>query len=186
MHNNMDQKEIIAEILDYIDNVRNDILKMVSRCDEKILNYKPKPEKWSILEILQHLSKMEIIFYLTIKNALSQNPLEKVPDTKYRIDGFTRKFLLDKKNKLKTPQAAEPKGNVLYNNIIEELKKNRENLKELIRSISGKNLFKQCTSHPYGEGKFVNVFQWIDLLGTHEEKHKKQIEEIIQSYNLNN
>jgi len=44
----------------------------VSGVPDKVLRYKPSPEKWCILEILGHLADMEVLYAYRIRQMLAE------------------------------------------------------------------------------------------------------------------
>ena len=68
-----------AELKKYLDAAEKNpkaIAAAVSGLANKILRYKPSPEKWSILEILAHLADVEIIYAYRIRQMLAdRNPV---------------------------------------------------------------------------------------------------------------
>ncbi|MFC1724353.1 DinB family protein [candidate division KSB1 bacterium] len=177
--NNLDQKGIADELFRIIDDIRKKTIDLTSNLNESELKFKNTEYSWSILEILQHLVKIETIFYLAIKNSLlPENKLETFVYT-YRIDEFTRNFILNRNNKMKAPPVAEPKDKMSYNQIVSKLERSRQNVKKLVFSNLDKNLFAQASVYPITGEKAVNIFIWIDLLGIHDQKHYMQIKEIL-------
>ena len=82
---------------------------------------------------------------------------------------------------MKAPPVAEPDDDMSYSHIVSRLEKNRQNVKKLIFSNLDKNLFAQASVYPITGEKAINVFLWLDLLGVHDQKHYKQIKEILAS-----
>ena len=179
MKNKYDQKKIANELFLYLDDIRKKIVDLTSSLNDEELNFKSTEDSWSVLDILQHIMKIEIIFYMAIKNSLKpENKLESF-DYIYRIDIFTRNFILNRKNKMKAPPVAAPDDDMSYDQIVSRLERNRQNVKKIIFSNLNKDLFAQGSVYPITGDKAINVFLWLDLLGVHDQKHYEQIKEIL-------
>jgi hypothetical protein len=64
-----------AELKSHIDAAEQGPKKLaaaVSGLSDKVLRYKPSPEKWSILEILAHLADVEIIYSHRMRQMIAQ------------------------------------------------------------------------------------------------------------------
>lgn len=66
----MTQKEL-REKLDALEKNPDHIAAAVAGLNESVLRYQPAPNKWSILEILAHLSDAEIIWGYRIRQAIA-------------------------------------------------------------------------------------------------------------------
>jgi DinB superfamily len=59
--------------LDAAEASPKEIAAAVSGLPEKVLRYKPSPEKWCVLEILGHLADVEIIYGYRLRQMLADN-----------------------------------------------------------------------------------------------------------------
>src|SRR6476661_9761802 len=63
-----------AEIKNYLDEAEKGPKKLaaaVSGLSDKVLRYKPAPDKWCILEILGHLADIEIVYAYRLRQMLA-------------------------------------------------------------------------------------------------------------------
>jgi uncharacterized damage-inducible protein DinB len=64
------------KLLDAAEKSPREIAAAVSGLPEKVLKYKPAPEKWSILEILAHLVDMETLYAYRMRQIIAdKNPV---------------------------------------------------------------------------------------------------------------
>src|SRR6266852_5444646 len=63
--------------LDAAEKSPKEIAAAVSGLPEKVLHYKPSPEKWCVLEVLGHLADAEIIYGYRLLRSLKASDLSK-------------------------------------------------------------------------------------------------------------
>ena len=140
----------------------------------------PAPGKWSVAQVFYHLNKAES--YSTIyvsKKRLDVNDLKKTGlKEAYRMLQLRIRFASSKG--LKAPAVlGEMPEYVSYNAILIEWEQTRKNLQELLISlpddILNKNVFKQPVL-----GR-LNIFQMLDFMQAHFNRHKKQVERIVMN-----
>ena len=61
--------------LDAAEKSPKEIAAAVSGLSERILRYKPSPEKWCVLEILGHLADIEIVYGYRLRQMLARQPV---------------------------------------------------------------------------------------------------------------
>ena len=91
----------------------------------------------------------------------------------------------DRTKKFESPEIANPTEELFdVENMLNLLKKSRENLLNVFRAIDDKSILnKKAAKHPaFGE---LSLEQWIELLYIHEQRHIEQIKDIkvAKSYN---
>ncbi|MFC6333096.1 DinB family protein [Paenibacillus septentrionalis] len=162
----------IQEINHNLKETRDKLLAILKRVDQIQLYMKKDVDTWSIGQICQHLIKTEELFVLAIRKGLSKE------------DSFIEKksleFLLDRSEKIAAPDIAKPTDEVIeYNEIIEKLKKSRAKLNEILSSIEDPTILnKKQYIHPVF--KEMLLIDWVKTLYLHEQRHIKQINEIIK------
>jgi len=162
----------IQEINHNLKETRDKLLAILKGVDQIQLYMKKDVDTWSIGQICQHLIKTEELFVLAIRKGLSKE------------DSFIEKksleFLLDRSEKIAAPDIAKPTDEVIeYNEIIEKLKKSRAKLNEILSSIEDPTILnKKQYIHPVF--KEMLLIDWVKTLYLHEQRHIKQINEIIK------
>jgi uncharacterized damage-inducible protein DinB len=63
----------LKKTLDAAEKEPQKIAAAVTGLPEKVLNFKPTPEKWSIREILAHLADVELVYGFRMRQMLSEN-----------------------------------------------------------------------------------------------------------------
>jgi hypothetical protein len=130
----------------------------VSGVPDKVLRYKPSPEKWCILEILSHLADMEVLYAYRIRQMLAdKQPVLAVIDQ----DDWARHL-----GYMDTPA---PESVALYG-------LNRHANLQLLKRLKPGDLEKSAY-HPELK-KQVNVARYVEMMGGHGVNHLQQIEKL--------
>lgn len=165
----MDFQEIIHNLIE----TRDELLEILKGLTRDQIQMKKDLESWSIGQICQHLVKTEELFVLAIRKGL-----------KSKEDSFLERkpldFLLDRSKKIVAPDIAKPTDEILeYSEIIDKLKNSREKLFEILTTIEDPSvLSKRYFIHPVF--KEMLLIEWVEVLYLHEQRHIKQINEIVE------
>jgi hypothetical protein len=144
--------------LDAAEKSPREIAAAVSGLPDKILRYKPSPEKWSILEILAHLADVEILYA-------------------YRM----RQMLADKKPVIAPIDQDDWARNLGYmESVPAELVAlyglNRHHNLRLLRRLKPGDLEKSAFHPEYK--KDVTLAEMVERMGGHGANHLQQIERL--------
>lgn len=163
----------IQEINQDLKETRDELLGILKGLNRDQLHMKKDSDSWSIGQICQHLIKTEELFVVAIRKGLKSNE-----------DSFIEKkeleFLLDRSKKIVAPDIAKPNDEIIeYNEIIDKLKNSREKLYEILNTMEDPSvLSRRHFVHPVF--KEMLLIEWVETLYLHEQKHIKQINEIIK------
>jgi hypothetical protein len=147
--------------LDAAEKSPKEIAAAVSGLSEKVLRYKPSPEKWCVLEVLGHLADAEIIYGYRLRQMLA--------DTKPVIapldqDAWTRNL-----NYLDSP----PSELVAFYGL------GRHHNLRLLRRLRVSDLSKSAF-HPELQRE-MTVADLVERMGGHGAGHLQQIEKLKES-----
>ena len=130
----------------------------VSGLPEKVLRYKPSPDKWCIQEILGHLADIEIVYAYRLRQMLADKKPVIAPDGPGRLGAESR-----------SPGNSAAELVALYG-------LNRHaNLRLLATSQAGD--LEKSAYHPETKQDFT-VAQLIERMATHGANHLEQIERL--------
>ena len=146
--------------LDTLEKTPEIIAAAVKGLEESVLRYKPAPNKWSILEILAHLSDVELVWGYRIRQAIA----DKEP-TFATIDQD------DWAHNLGYLEVSPEECLTLY-------KTNRRVNVRLLRRLTPDNLAKGGF-HPELKRKFT-LAEIVERLTSHDPNHLGQIERLKQ------
>lgn len=150
-----------AELKKYLDAAEKSpkqIAAAVSGLPVSVLQHKPAPEKWCILEILAHLVDIEILYAYRIRQMLADKKTVIAPVDQ---DDWARN--------LGYMQASPAELVALYG-------LNRHHNLQLLRRIQSGDLEKSAY-HPELQ-RNVTVAEYVEKMGTHGANHLQQIERL--------
>ena len=130
----------------------------VSGLPDKVLRYKPAPDKWCILEILGHLADVEIVYAYRLRQMLADN--------KPVIAPMDQNDWAQNLGYMQTPPAEMV---ALYG-------LNRHANLRLLRRLKPGDLEKSAF-HPETQ-KNVSVGELVERMGTHGASHLQQVDRL--------
>jgi hypothetical protein len=165
----------LQEINQRLKETRDVLLTILNGLNEDQLNRRHDSNSWSISQVCQHLYKTEELYVVAIRRGLKAKE-DSV------IDNKPLEFLLDRSRKLEAPDMAKPTDEMIeYQEIVEKLHHSREKLMELLHSLEDPSvLSRRHFTHPVF--KEMLLVEWVKSLYLHEQRHIKQINEIIEGF----
>jgi hypothetical protein len=148
----------------------------VSGLSEAQLNFKPAPDKWSVLECVKHIAVTEQSLWQMTNGAIEAqaNP-EKRADIK-STDEQVIQMIESREKKVKTAPPMEPQ-NTPYKSLEEALssfKNDRTKLIEYVKTTDA-DLRNHVVTMPFAS---FDAYQMILFIGAHSKRHTDQIEEV--------
>jgi hypothetical protein len=154
-----------------IEENREKLLETVASSPESACS-KNVDNRWTILEILEHLWLMEKSFGSLLKTLINQKEGQPAPKKK------PVHLTVDRSTKVEAPTEFVPSGLFTSKNeALKALEKSRNELLGVLSNVDETLLSSRCAKHPsFGR---MNLDQWVEFIGLHEERHRLQIEELI-------
>lgn len=153
------------------------LLERVSPLDDEIFARSPGDGAWSVCEIVHHLSLVEERVIKELELALQQPP---------RQLGLLRRLVptrivASRLIKVKSPKAVSPSQSAGKQETIDALNEARSKLKGLYEKHGEARLAQTVFKHPFlGE---ISGVATISFVAYHEQRHYKQIGEVIRKLN---
>ncbi|MEQ1729051.1 MAG: DinB family protein [Vicinamibacterales bacterium] len=145
----------------------------VARVPTSLLTVKPAPDRWSVAEVLEHLSIVERGALMRVRGLIQEAPVVDAPTALTPID---RDFLQNRAKRIMAPERIKPTGTMSIDAALAALESSREELLAILHEAEGRDLSKATQPHP-ALGP-LDGYQWIALIGGHEMRHALQIDEI--------
>jgi len=148
---------------------------------EAQVKFKPAPDRWSVLEIVEHLAAIEdLLFGFATGNVMKIPPrpelAERTPETLKAADQKMLDSMLDRSRKGKAPETAIPTGKfATLPEAIEALKTRRAKVMAYVGTTQD-----DLRSHasPAPGGQFTDAYQFLLVLAGHADRHTLQINEV--------
>lgn len=149
----------------------------VNNLDNATQNFKPSGDRWNILEIGEHLIKVET----GVVGLLFAPGGAKNPNKQYLSDDYFKAVGLDRTTKLPAPKPMIPSGKFEeMDHIISTLAANRQKLYDALQA----NAFElDVESLPHPRLGPMTKQDWVNFIAIHFERHLDQMQENIQIMN---
>lgn len=163
-----------------LEATRQDLIKKLEACDEKIAGYRPAPDKWSVTQIFYHLnlSESQSIGYVR-KKMLGGDKLKQTGlAAEFRY--ATLKLTLQSNFKFKAPAIL---GNVPehlnYHEVMANWNETRRELQTLLETMPDHLIGREVYRHPRA-GR-LNLAQMVAFFQDHFDHHTRQVKRRIKA-----
>jgi hypothetical protein len=171
----------VAEILEAIDETRARLRQRVEGLSPAQEKFRSSLDAWSIAEIMEHLTifeeRMTRLFSMMIRKAEAAGV--EAAGQSFRpvsLDHIAERSL---KEKYTAPEMVRPSGSVTVADSLSRMRRSRAELHELRPQIESRDLSGMTYPHPaFGP---LDLYQWLALIGLHEDRHLRQIESIMSA-----
>lgn len=153
-----------------------DLIKNRNNAD---LNQRPAEDKWSVLQIIDHLRQAEgMALQYMQKKRQTPDELTDIGSMGWLRVRTINAALKMPKLTFKAPSIFEESNETLdKDELFNEWMTIRQGLSEIINSISSEEAQKDLFKHP-AVGK-LNLEQALSFMDVHQKRHKKQIEQLL-------
>lgn len=163
---------------------RESLLKNLEESHERLLtavrnlsseqrNYRPAPGRWSVAEILEHLTTVEVQLLDMVERAL-----ETAPDSSTRSAMADQALIADVAGRITrfpAPEFLVPTGKYRDDQLLQEFEAARRRTREFAAATTA-DLRRHFLPHPvFGA---LDCYQWLLLLAAHCDRHRVQGEEV--------
>ena len=166
--------EGIADVTGQLESARGELIAVVGSLTEERARTRPAPERWSILECLEHVSFVERRFLGMVKNSAEGTPVERDAAKEAAL----KDRVIDRSNKRTAPDAVHPTGK--YGSISEALEDFNAARDETLRfaAAEGANLLTRSAHHPVLGP--MNGVEALLLITGHGRRHTEQMREAAE------
>lgn len=166
-----------AKLFEHLDHHRANLRTAVDEIPPKLRSQRPAPERWSVIELLEHVNLVErrLTYLLNqwVAEAREQGlgPGEETHPT----PPVNLEIVLNRGYQITASEAVRPRGELDEAAAWAALEEARENLKATVLGFEGLPLGGVIRPHP-AIGP-LNFYQWVEFVGWHEARHTAQIRE---------
>jgi hypothetical protein len=155
-------------------------LKLLEGLSDEQLKFKPAPERWSALEVAEHIWMAEGLLFGAMEQALKAkaNP-EWETKTKGKT-AFLEDVMVGRKGKANAPESIVPSGKLSRDEAIAKLKEARAKTLKFTETTA-LPIKEHTLDHPFPVFSTLNAYQWLVYIPLHNFRHNKQIEEVKAS-----
>jgi len=167
----------IADILAAGEQAQTRFIAAVSNLTEAQANFRPDENQWTIAEIVEHVSIVNDGFLrLTHKLLKEAESAARPPKADLNLGHTSLDENGQQRGAFPAPERVRPKGGVSVEDSLAKLRASLAGIVEIQPRLEAVDLSEQVIPHP-ALGPF-NAYQWLVLLGEHEDRHRGQIERL--------
>ena len=173
----------IHELVEYLTEHRRRLHEAVASVPALLRERKPAPDRWSVSEVVEHLSIVEhsVAALLTRKVAAARaNGVGPDPDTSSVVATYVRPdVVVDRSVRISAPAPVQPTGTVGTTAGTAALAQAHAAMISSLHDANGVNLEGLMATHPaFGR---LNMYHWVISIALHDDRHAAQIREIGQA-----
>jgi DinB superfamily len=166
-----------AKVIKLLNDSYKDTLEALESLSDEQLKYKAAPERWSVLEVAEHIMLTEGILYGAMEKALASKPnSEWETKTKGKTE-FLEKALVNRTTKAQAPESIVPTGKLSRVEVIARLKESRAKTIKFAEETQ-LPLKMHTLDHPFPVFGTLNAYQWLIYIPLHNIRHNLQIAEV--------
>ncbi len=176
--------ESIADIYSANEKFRGEFLNTVTAIQPDEATALPDGEKWSIQQIVEHVSIVDAGVAGLCAKMLDKAKVDGKPsDGSFALsESFVSQAAGIAQNKLEAPDRVHPTGEVSIAESLERLAVTVSTIDALQNELVQYDLSEHTFPHPYfGQ---LNSGEWLVVLGLHQNRHRQQIENLLGKIRL--
>lgn len=159
-----------TEIVNNLERSREEFLAALEGLTEAQAKIKPGPDRWSVLECLEHVTFVEDRFYGWLEKAPKLDQPRRDREKEIRLMAM----IPDRSVRANSPEAALPTGRWTLQEAIDEFNARRTRAIRFAEERSN-DLYSLATEHPrFGP---VNGVELLIIVAGHSRRHAEQIRE---------
>ena len=169
-----------AAVVSRLDDARARLRQAVDAVPSELRGRRPAEGRWSVNDVLEHLSIVETNFTKRSVDAIVAGKMAGIgPEDAVERTVLPEHFeamIADREKKRTAPEAAHPRSNFDSDSAWQAVEQSRRLLLNTLTEADGLALSQVFTSHPFFGA--LTVYQMAELIAAHEARHTAQIEEV--------
>jgi hypothetical protein len=165
----------VAEIYEDIDDTRARLVGAVEHLTDEEQGFRPSPEKWTVAEIVEHLSVVEgrVARMLGVMLTKLGSEAARAEGSHFEPVSITEFVERSRTEKYTAPEEILPKGAPLSDSLarLRDSRAALRDLRERAERIDGTH-----ARFPHPVWGPLDLYQWLAFVGAHEQRHLYQIE----------
>ncbi|MGH7655539.1 MAG: DinB family protein [Gemmatimonadaceae bacterium] len=171
---------LLKEITDDIARIRVDLTRLVDGTPRATFDHPPRNGGWTGTGIIQHLGTVEGMATKMLEGLFSKalaDGLAIERGTASWLHALDRHNVLDRSRPITAPERAHPPADAKFETAWSSLHSVRQRLLAAIATVDGRDISSLSAPHPvFGP---LNGYEWIHIIGRHEERHLSQLRETL-------
>lgn len=172
-----------AKAIKWMKDSQADTLAALEKLSDEQLKFKAAPDKWSILEVAEHITMAESLLFGAVQGAIAAKPNPDWAEKTKGKDQFLEDVLAGRKGKAQAPESIVPSGKLTRQELIAKFKEVRAKTLKFAEETQ-LPLKAHTLDHPFPVFGTLNAYQWLIYIPLHNMRHNKQIEEVKANSNF--
>ena len=172
-----------AKVIRLLNESNKQTLASIEGLSNEQLHFKAAPEKWSVLEVAEHIMMAEGLLFSQVEAAIAAKPN---PDWQEKTKGkteFLEKVMVSRDRKASAPESIVPSGKLTRDEVISGLKAARAKTLKFAETTD-LPLKAHTAEHPFPVFNTLNAYQWLIYVPLHNIRHNQQIDEVKANPNF--
>jgi hypothetical protein len=172
----------LVEVLARLDRSRSQLGAAVETIAVPLRQQRPAPERWSVAEVLEHLSLVERLITGRMADAIAAARGQGLPAenaARVPLADAIESRMANRTTRRDAPQATIPTGTIDAAAAWQAIEDGHRRLRALAAAADGLALGEVIFEHPFFGP--MTAYQWVELMAAHEGRHTEQIKEIAHA-----
>ena len=169
-----------ARVVALLEESRDDLLRSVASLTDAQWHHRPRPDRWSIAEVVEHLALVEPALFGQVEGALSDPEHPDAASVTAGKDDVLERFLADRSESRPAPERVQPAGNVVPADARARFEAARDTSLAFART-SGAPVHVHTRDHRRPAYGTLSAYQWLLFIGYHTRRHHQQVAEVMTS-----
>lgn len=167
-------------ILERLQTEREGLVSRLEQVPAEYRNRRPSPARWSIAEVLEHLTRLEtgLTKLLTLRGQQPPPSDTPAPDESSKMTPALGTLVRDRSKHIEAPERVLPAGELTADEALPHLQSARLGMLAAFGTANSDALDQLTHPHPiFGP---LTLRSWVALAADHEARHAEQISEIAE------
>jgi DinB family protein len=167
-----------AQVIKWMNDTQKEYLDRLEHVSEAQWNWRPAPFRWTVGEIAEHIMLTEARLFSAVQRAMAtpENP-DWQAKTKGK-DAFIERALPNRGVRAQAPVEIRPTGKLTRDEVVRRYKELRARALEFARTTDAP-LKAHTIEHPFPIFNTLNAYDWLIYIPLHNERHNKQMAEVM-------
>lgn len=164
-----------VRLFEHLDHHRAALRQAVDEIPEELRHQRPDPDRWSVIEILEHVGLVEQRLTSLFKQWMAEAGEHGLTAEAGSAPAINMEIVLDRSYKIEAGASAQPRGGLDEATAWTALEEVRRDLKVTVQD--GEEVPLDGIIRPHPALGPLNFYQWVEFVGWHEARHTAQIRE---------
>jgi uncharacterized damage-inducible protein DinB len=171
----------LEEILAYLARVRSELAALIASAPHEAFSRQPPDGGWTGSQIVYHLGNTEGSIAKLFEGLFAKALADGLPadeNTGSLLHSLDHLRVPDRAGRrIKAPERLQPPAEPDLDASWDSLQKVRERTHRAVATVDGRDLTRLSAPHPiFGP---LNAYEWVLIIGQHEERHMGQMRETL-------